>query len=179
MTYLKIIADMLHLSSIIILFLKIRSSRNCIGISSKTQELYIIIFCLRYLDLFMYFVSWYNTIMKIAFIAGTIYTAYLIKYKKPYCTTYEPLKDDFEHFKYLLPLAGILTLIIHASWEPFELVWSFSIWLEAFAIMPQLHLLRKLGEAENITSHYIVALGLYRLFYIFNWYSLPFSNLIS
>ncbi len=170
MTYLKLVADMLHLASIIILLQKIRSSRNCIGISAKTQEIYVIVFCLRYLDLFMYFVSWYNTIMKIAFISSTIYTVYLIKYKKPYSTTYEADKDDFGHFKYLLPLAGILALFIHTSWEPFELIWSFSIWLEAFAIMPQLHLLRKLGEVENITSNYIVALGLYRLFYILNWY---------
>lgn len=36
--------------------------------------------------------------------------------------------------------------------------------------MPQLHLLRKLGEVENLTSNYVVALGLYRLFYILNWF---------
>ena len=79
------------------------------------------------------------------------------------------MKDDFEHYKYLLPLAGILTILIHTSWEVFEMTWSYSIWLEAFAIMPQLHLLRKQGEVENITSNYIVALGLYRLFYILSW----------
>lgn len=65
----------------------------------------------------------------------------------------------------------MLALLIHTSWEPFELIWSFSLWLEAFAIMPQLHLLRKLGEVENITSNYVVTLGLYRLFYIINWYA--------
>lgn len=85
MTYIQVVADMVHLASIVILLLKIRNSRNCIGISAKTQELYVIIFCLRYLDLFLYFVSWYNTIMKIAFIAATVYTVYLIKYKKPFC----------------------------------------------------------------------------------------------
>lgn len=96
MNFLKLTADMLHLASIIILLLKIRQSRNCIGmpsrcniclgISAKTQEIYVIVFCLRYMDLFMYFVSTYNTLMKIAFIAGTIYTVYLIKYAKPYNT---------------------------------------------------------------------------------------------
>lgn len=60
------------------------------GISAKTQELYVVIFCLRYLDLFMYFVSWYNTIMKIAFIASTVYTVYLIKWKKPYASVPPP-----------------------------------------------------------------------------------------
>ena len=88
MNVLKLIADMLHLASILILLVKIRQSRNCIGVSAKTQELYVLIFCLRYLDLFMYIVSWYNTLMKVGFIAGTASTLYLIRWKKPYCTVF-------------------------------------------------------------------------------------------
>ena len=38
------------------------------------------------MDLFVYFVSLYNTVMKIAFIAATIYTLYLVRWKKPFCT---------------------------------------------------------------------------------------------
>ncbi len=82
---LRLIADMLHLASILILLLKIRNTRNCIGVSAKTQELYVVVFCLRYLDLFMYYISLYNTLMKIAFIASAAYTVYLVKYKKPFC----------------------------------------------------------------------------------------------
>ena len=170
MHYIRYLADILHLSSMIILILKIRNSRNCIGISAKTQEIYIIVFCLRYVDLFMYFVSFYNTFMKIGFISATLYTLFMIRWKKPYSGTYEPDKDNFPHFMYLLPLAGILALIIHQEFSPFELVWAYSIWLEAFAIMPQLHLLQHLGEVENITSNYIVTLGLYRFLYIIHWY---------
>ncbi len=46
----------------------------------------MIVFCLRYVDLFMYYVSMYNTLMKVAFIASTMYTLYLIRWKKPFCT---------------------------------------------------------------------------------------------
>lgn len=35
--------------------------------------------------------------------------------------------------------------------------------------MPQLFLLQKTGEVENITSHYIAALGAYRALYAVNW----------
>ena len=35
--------------------------------------------------------------------------------------------------------------------------------------MPQLFMVSKTGEAENITSHYLFALGAYRAFYILNW----------
>lgn len=35
--------------------------------------------------------------------------------------------------------------------------------------MPQLILLQRYGEVENLTSNYVVLLGLYRAFYIINW----------
>jgi len=57
-----------------------------IGLSCKTQELYLIVFCVRYLDLFMYFISMYNTFMKIFFISSTAFIIYLMRYKKPYCS---------------------------------------------------------------------------------------------
>jgi ER lumen protein retaining receptor len=40
----------------------------------------------RYLDLFMYFISLYNTFMKIFFISSTAFIIYLMRYKKPFCT---------------------------------------------------------------------------------------------
>ncbi|KAJ2371940.1 endoplasmic reticulum retention protein, partial [Coemansia sp. RSA 2611] len=48
-------------------------------------------------------------------------------------------------------------------------LWSFSIYLEAVAIMPQLLQMKRTGEADNITSHYVFALGGYRALYIVNW----------
>merc|ERR1711968_59567 len=51
----------------------------------------------------------------------------------------------------------------------FEMVWAFSIYLEAVAILPQLFLLQKQGEVENLTSHFVAALGAYRALYLLNW----------
>ena len=47
--------------------------------------------------------------------------------------------------------------------------WSFSIWLEALAIYPQLKMVYHMKEVENLTGNYIAALGLYRVFYILSW----------
>lgn len=52
---------------------------------------------------------------------------------------------------------------------PVEVLWSFSIFLESVAILPQLFMLSRTGEAETITAHYLFALGLYRALYIPNW----------
>ena len=50
-----------------------------------------------------------------------------------------------------------------------QILWTFSIFLEAVAIMPQLFMITKTGEAESITTHYLFFLGLYRALYIANW----------
>jgi ER lumen protein retaining receptor len=50
-----------------------------------------------------------------------------------------------------------------------EIFWAFSIYLEAIAILPQLFMLQRTGEAETITTHYLFALGAYRALYIPNW----------
>ena len=49
------------------------------------------------------------------------------------------------------------------------MAWAYSIWLESVAILPQLFMLQRTGEAETITTHYIFALGAYRGLYILNW----------
>ena len=53
--------------------------------------------------------------------------------------------------------------------SPAQILWTFSIYLESVAILPQLFMISKTGEAETITSHYLFALGSYRTLYIVNW----------
>ena len=50
-----------------------------------------------------------------------------------------------------------------------QILWAFSIYLEALAILPQLIVLQRYGEVENLTGNYIFMLGLYRALYIANW----------
>jgi ER lumen protein retaining receptor len=56
--------------------------------------------------------------------------------------------------------------VLYLGWE---MTWSFSLWLEAFAIMPQIDIVNKQKSVESFTAHYIAALGFYRFFYILNW----------
>lgn len=51
----------------------------------------------------------------------------------------------------------------------YQILWTFSIYLESVAILPQLFMISKTGEAETITTHYLFFLGLYRALYLFNW----------
>jgi len=42
-----------------------------------------------------------------------------------------------------------------------QILWTFSEYLEAVAIIPQLVLLQRLKEVENLTSNYVFAIGAY------------------
>jgi ER lumen protein retaining receptor len=76
MNIFRLAADMLHLISFLVLMFRMRTQRSCRGVSLKTQLLFLLVFCCRYLDLFFYFVSVYNTLMKIFFISATATIVY-------------------------------------------------------------------------------------------------------
>ena len=64
---------------------------------------------------------------------------------------------------------ALLALVFNEQLEVMEILWTFSIYLEAVAIIPQLILLQRHGEVENLTSNYVVLLGIYRGCYVLNW----------
>lgn len=84
MNAFRLVGDMTHLASFFILILRLYAVRSaagglpvpiskpnfCIrlGISVKTQELFLLTFVFRYTDVFYRYISAYNTIMKILYI---------------------------------------------------------------------------------------------------------------
>lgn len=163
-------------------------SQSCSGISFKSQALYLLVYVTRYLgkapllriakdlgwqqaanrlgaDLFQT-ASLYNILFKVLFISSQGYILYLM------ATTYKPTNDpnlDTFRVQYLLGGAAILAVLWPYKYTLSEIFWAFSIWLESVAIVPQLFMLQRTGEAETITTHYLFALGLYRALYIPNW----------
>ncbi|XP_013080769.1 ER lumen protein-retaining receptor 2 isoform X1 [Biomphalaria glabrata] len=166
MNIFRLIGDMSHLLAIILLLLKMWKTRSCAGISGKSQILFALVFASRYLDLFTSFVSVYNSVMKIFFISTSLLTVYLMYFK--FRATYDSNHDTFRVEFLVIPVGGLAFLVNH-EFSPLEILWTFSIYLESVAILPQLFMMSKTGEAETITSHYLFALGSYRALYILNW----------
>ncbi|KAJ1945217.1 endoplasmic reticulum retention protein [Linderina macrospora] len=166
MNVFRLVADLLHLGSIFILIARIHQTKSCSGISLKTQALYFLVFVTRYLDLFTSFVSIYNTLMKLFFLCSAGYIVYMML--QPLKATYDKALDTFR-IEYVLAGAALFALVFPHKYTVVEILWSFSIYLEAVAIMPQLFMMTRTGEADNITSHYVFALGGYRALYIINW----------
>ncbi|XP_023634961.1 ER lumen protein-retaining receptor B isoform X2 [Capsella rubella] len=146
MNIFRLAGDMTHLASVLVLLLKIHTIKSCAGVSLKTQELYAIVFATRYLDIFTSFYSIYNTLMK----------------------SYDREQDTFRHWFLVLPCL-LLALLIHEKFTFLEVLWTFSLYLEAVAILPQLVLLQRTRNIDNLTGQYVFLLGGYRGLYILNW----------
>jgi len=167
MNIFRLLADLSHLFSIFILLHKMRASNSCSGISFKSQALYFLVYLTRYIDLAWTFTdSAWNTIFKIIFLGSSAYTLYVML--NDYKPTHDPNLDTFR-VSYLTGGAAVLAIIFPYKYTVSEILWAFSIWLESVAILPQLFMLQRTGEAETITTHYLFALGIYRALYIPNW----------
>ncbi|ARB01747.1 HDEL receptor [Saccharomyces cerevisiae synthetic construct] len=168
----RILGDLSHLTSILILIHNIKTTRYIEGISFKTQTLYALVFITRYLDLLTFhWVSLYNALMKIFFIVSTAYIVVLLQGSKRTNTIAynEMLMHDTFKIQHLLIGSALMSVFFHHKFTFLELAWSFSVWLESVAILPQLYMLSKGEKTRSLTVHYIFAMGLYRALYIPNW----------
>lgn len=126
----RILGDWFHIISFVALILQIKKTRHLkgdffdfwkkkkyfhfLGISYKTQEIYLAVFVTRYLDTFVEWYSWYNLILRIAFIGLTIYLIYEMRFKRPLCLVffvlYFLINSNFFFFR--LMIAKMMPLII-------------------------------------------------------------------
>jgi len=166
MNVFRLVGDFSHLLAIIILLVNIWKTQSCAGISGRTQILFALVYTTRYLDLFTNFISVYNSVMKVVFIVTTFTTLYLIYIK--FKATYDCNHDTFRVEFLLIPVTA-LSLLLNHKFTFLEVLWTFSIYLEAVAILPQRFMMSKRDEVEKIISCYLCALGSYRFFYLLNW----------
>ncbi|MEJ1271512.1 KDEL (Lys-Asp-Glu-Leu) endoplasmic reticulum protein retention receptor 3 [Cricetulus griseus] len=102
----------------------------------------------------------------VVFLLCAYVTVYMIYWK--FRKTFDIENDTFRLEFLLVPVIG-LSFLVNYSYTPTEVLWTFSIYLESVAILPQLFMISKTGEAETITTHYLFFLGLYRALYLANW----------
>jgi ER lumen protein retaining receptor len=148
----------------------------------------MVVFASRYLDLFTHYVSLYNSVMKILYLSATAYIIYMIRYKQPFKSQYEWGQDSFLHWQFAVApcaIAAVITQLVNGfsflevqstsitvacfMYDASQLFWYFSLYLEAISILPQLIVLQRYREVENLTANYVLFLGAYRALYILNW----------
>jgi ER lumen protein retaining receptor len=176
MNAFRVTGDLVHLIAIVILLHRIFIVKNAQGLSRKTQELYLVVFVARYLDLFTSFYSVYNSLMKMIYIGWTGALVTALKIKSTVQETYRSEQDGFPHWKKLVSPCVCIAFLVHfigsgfAYFDLLELFWTFSILLEAVSTLPQILMYRKYREVESLTGgSFILLMGGYRFMYILNW----------
>jgi len=166
----RYVGDFLHLFGVIAFFVAVYRNKKMTGFSKKTQILYLIVFCTRYLDLFDRInlssaAWWYLTFFKLTYL-GTSVLALSFYYTKP---GYEPLKDSMALVP-IFSLCGLLALILTDHYAITEILWTLSEFLEGFAMVPQyVFSYRDEANEDVYVPSYICFIGSYRVFYALNW----------
>jgi ER lumen protein retaining receptor len=180
--------DFSHLLSFVFLLFAMKKRKSAKGISLKTQQLYLVVFVTRYLDVLHFGHSLtmgqlYNTSFKIVYISLTSLVIYLMMAKNPWKKSYEDFTKDRDtvNLLYIIGPALLLGFLFSSRWVWsgmsgfMETLWTFSIWLEAVTIVPQLIVLYR-GDKEGRTAvvdalnaNFVAALGAYRALYLLNW----------
>merc|ERR1719221_257616 len=162
----RYIGDYMHLFGVFALLLTLAKNRSCQGISRSTQVLYFCVFVTRYLDLVDRSQTAYLVFFKLTYIITSI-IALVIFFV--WDKTYERRKDTCSLPVIFIPCitAAILLADEHSV---LELLWSFSQFLEGFAMVPQyIFCYRDRGAQDFGVTMYVLSLGGYRMFYAANW----------
>jgi len=162
----RYIGDYLHLFGVFMLLGTLIKNRSCQGISKSTQILYFLIFICRYLDLVDHSQTAYLVFFKVTYILTSIIVL-LIFWKLHH--TYERQKDTCSLAVILVP-CFTASILLSNEISFMEMLWTFSQFLEGFAMVPQYIFCYRDRLARDVgVSLYVMSLGGYRVFYAANW----------
>jgi len=106
--------------------------------------------------------------MKFIFIASSFWIIWYMRVHRVVSQTYDREQDTFRVSFLIVPAFGLALLVNH-EFSFSEILWTFSIYLEAVAILPQLVLLQRTRNVDTLTGDYVFLLGSYRALYLMNW----------
>lgn len=162
----RYIGDYLHLFGVFALLATLSKNRSCRGISRSTQILYFFVFITRYLDLLDHSQTAYLVFFKLTYIITCVIVLFIF-WKLD--STYERQKDTCSLAVIFLPCLTA-TFLLAEVYSMLEMLWSFSRFLEGFAMVPQYIFCYRDRSAKDLgVSLYVISMGGYRVFYAANW----------
>ena len=96
--------------------------------------------------------------MKVTFLATAFSIVRYMRYDKVVKQTYDREQDTFRT-AFLVAPCLVLALVLNHRFTVTEVLWTFSIYLEAVAILPQLVLMQRTQNIDNLTANYVALLG--------------------
>lgn len=163
--YYRLAADYLHFGGMVTGLGTLILTKSAAGFSKKTQMLFLMVFMTRYLDLFTEAQQTYLVVFKVMFNAVTAATLGGIEMLDD---TYEATLDSCNILAIILPCFFASGLVTITS-SILDRLWTFSEFLEPFALVPQYIMCYRAPSIRPIVVVYILCVGGYRVLYMCNW----------
>lgn len=158
-------ADYLHFGGMILGIVTVASSKSVACFSRKTQVLFQVVYITRYLDVFTESQVMYLIFFKVVF---NLITAGMLASFALFHHTYDVGSDSCNIVAVLAPTAVAAFLASSGSGLQEEL-WTWSEFLEPFALVPQYIMCYRTKSIRPVTILYVLAVGGYRVLYVCNW----------
>eukprot|EP00920_Eleutheroschizon_duboscqi_P031345 GHVT01075737.1.p1 GENE.GHVT01075737.1~~GHVT01075737.1.p1 ORF type:complete len:204 (-),score=26.29 GHVT01075737.1:352-963(-) len=150
-SFLLTLSSLIGMFSFAMVAFKIESGASCAGVSLKMIECYVLLILARLCSIIPYegylpydrSGDWlYQAVEALSLcLAGTV--VYLCRSR--HANTYDGTKDTFNHL-ILVGLALVVAVLFHPSlnaFMPADVAWTFALYLEAVAALPQLFMFQK------------------------------------
>ena len=153
-SFMLVLSSLTQMFAFLIVLLKVYTFKNCSGLSMNTLICYLLIFIGRLTSTLSHSAylpsdssgDWFYQFTEIASFLLILFIIFLMKktYKETTTLNENLLTDTF---------------------------WTFAMYLQTFAIYPQINLfVNKKGQIESYTSHYVALCGLSTLFSLIFWF---------
>mmetsp|Transcript_94953 Transcript_94953/g.268185 ORF Transcript_94953/g.268185 Transcript_94953/m.268185 type:complete len:221 (-) Transcript_94953:107-769(-) len=158
-----------------ILFYKIYKHKSIYGLSVDTQVAYLLAAisrCVWVLEtrLVETKLAYFELLVSTAAACGLAFLCFQLyhttsKHSPPFLRVYATA-----------PAAMVLALLFHPGddWFSMQILVAFTMYMEAFGLLPQLWLMRKMHEVEPLTSHYVGMVVVARFIRMVFWIKMYF-----
>lgn len=182
------LGEILQMFGFCFLVAKILKEKSCSGVSLKSLQLYALVYFSRtcsimFQDGYLPYDSSGDYVYRLVELASLIIVISLVVMGTFfYNDTYNAREDGFGGYfglpsqyggAILAVPAFLLAIILHPSLNSgyfSNILWTFALYLETLAILPQIHLLQKANKAvEAWVSHFVFSVGLSRVLLAIFW----------
>ena len=162
-----------HVGSALLIW-KIHTQKKTAGLTFETQLMFLIgglsrIIWTKETRLINIWFIWVELLLAIVLSVYIIFLFRKYKHTQFHGDIYNPF-----NWKILVPACLVLCFFFHPGTKneyyiTLQMLVSFSMFMEGCGLLPQIYLMRKIGEVETMTGHYMLCLGIARLFRMVFW----------
>ena len=183
-SFLLTYASLTRCFAVTLLVAQLQQSKSASGISSKTLQCYVCVFASRLLSILRHegylpydrSGDWIYHCIEVGAFLATLAALALVH--GPYSSTYDVTADGFGApgvpsnlgALVLIVPAFVVALLVHPGLNKDVLSdasWTYAMYLESFAVLPQLYLFqkqaRRVATVDYLVGHFVAALGLSRV----------------